>query len=184
MPKKRLTNEQQTFIIQCLARFKTPSETQELARINFDIEITRQSVETYDPTTHAGRNLRAKLQALFWEMREKFLEEIAAIDVSHKVVRLRELSELYHHAKKIKNYVVAAARLEQAAKEVGGIYTNKREHSGPNGGAIPLEVQDKDKALAGQMLKKLMDKGMPEAEARASLVSMGVNEQDIPRLNT
>ena len=38
---------------------------------------------------------------------------------------------------KRKNIVLAASLLEQAAKEQGGMFTNKREVSGPNGGPIP-----------------------------------------------
>jgi hypothetical protein len=181
--KKRLNKAEKVIVVKCLARFMTPTEVSELLLEDFNIDFTRQAVEKYDPTKLAGQDLSEELKAAFDEERKKFAAELENIDVAHQSFRLMELSKLYRQAKGDGKDVIAAQHLEQAAKERGGYFTNKREHSGPNGGAIPIDVGDKKKVLTSQMLKKLMAKGMSEEEARATLISMGVNELDISTIS-
>jgi hypothetical protein len=177
-----LTGAQKVRVVQCLARFMTPTEVSALLKEDYDLEVDRQAVEKYDPTKSAGDKLSEKLKEIFKETRTRFIADIESIDVSHQSFRLRELSSLYHDAKERGAIAAAAKFLTQVAKEKGGYYTNKREHSGPNGGAIPLDVGSKRKELAAQMLRKLIDKGKSEEEARASLIAMGVNESDLPAI--
>ena len=77
--------------MQSLACFDEPSAvTAEIAR-EFGVEITRQTIEGYDPTKRAGSKLSPKWRSLFEETRKAFLADSAAIGISHKVVRLREI---------------------------------------------------------------------------------------------
>ncbi len=55
--RKRLKPEQRLLVVQCLARFMTPSEVETLVREDFGVSITRQSIEGYDPTKVAGQGL-------------------------------------------------------------------------------------------------------------------------------
>jgi hypothetical protein len=53
------------------------------------------------------------------------LRDAAEIGVAHRTVRLRMLDRLAHRCEK-NGVVLALACLEQAAKECGGIYENRR----------------------------------------------------------
>jgi hypothetical protein len=177
-----LNNEQKVFIVQCFAAYKTPSEIAEAVNLEFKLKVSRQQVWKYSPDNPQTSD---QWKEMFKGLRERFVAQLELHGVTHKAYRMAELQDLYRQAKRQKGNILAAAQLlEQAAKEMGGLYTNKREHSGPNGGAIPITVEDRRKNLAGQMLKKLVDKGITEEEARQTLVSMGVNEHDIPALQT
>jgi hypothetical protein len=183
----KLNNEQKLFIVQELACFRTPSQVVQAVYDEFEeLVVERQQVQFYDPTKRPeNKKLPEKWKDIFWETRKQYIEDTAAVAVSHKRYRLEVIQGVLNRLQeaKLKNNKAILEATEQGAKEVGGLYTNKREHSGPNGGAIPLDVGDKSRKLAGQMLKKLMDKGMKEDEARASLISMGVNERDIPAIS-
>ena len=133
--QKKLTPAQRIVVVRSLARFMTPTEVAEMIKEEFGVELSRQAVEKYDPTKGVGANLNDELVTEFTAAREAFVAEINQIDVAHQSFRLRELSRLYHAAKRKKD-VIAAQFLEQAAKEVGGYYTNRRELTGKNGGPI------------------------------------------------
>ena len=139
MAKGILKDEVKIFIVQSLACFDTPSVVVDAVRKEFGATITRQSVEGYDPTKKAGSNLAEKWKLLFEETRKTFLEDTATIAISHRAVRLRALQRMAEKAETQGNMVLAANLLEQAAKEVGDSYTNRRQISGPDGG--PVEVR-------------------------------------------
>lgn len=139
MAKGILKDEVKIFIVQSLACFDTPSVVVDAVRKEFGATITRQSVEGYDPTKKAGSNLAEKWRLLFEETRKTFLEDTATIAISHRAVRLRALQRMAEKAETQGNMVLAANLLEQAAKEVGDSYTNRRQISGPDGG--PVEVR-------------------------------------------
>lgn len=131
-----LNADQKRFIVQGLACFKTPSEVAEAVKEEFGIEVPREQVRNYNPLQV---EVAEKWRALFAETRERFLADVAEIGIAHQSFRLRELLDLYHNAKRSRNAMLAASLLEQAAKERGGMYTNRREVSGPGGGPIPLD---------------------------------------------
>ncbi|MDX0615144.1 DUF2280 domain-containing protein [Sinorhizobium medicae] len=127
MAKGTLKDEVKTFIVQSLACFDTPSVVVDAVRKEYGATITRQSVEGYDPTKKAGTNLAEKWRLLFEETRKTFLEDTASIAISHRAVRLRALQRMAEKAETQGNMVLAASLMEQAAKEVGDSYTNRRE---------------------------------------------------------
>lgn len=134
----KLNEEVQRFIVQALACYDTPTQVAEAVKEEFGLEVTRQQVAVYDPEKHAGRNLSKKWRDLFVSTREQFRKEVAEIPIADQAFRLRQLHRMVQEAMKRKNVVLAASLLEQAAKETGGMFTNKRELSGPNGGPIPM----------------------------------------------
>lgn len=133
MRKGKLTNEARTFAVQALACFDTPTEVAEAIRKEFGVEITAQSVEAYDPTKRAGANLAKRWRAIFETTREDFLTNTATIAISHRAYRLRALQRMAEAAMRMKNYSLARELFEQAAKEVGDAYTNRRQLTGANG---------------------------------------------------
>lgn len=125
MNKHKLSDEQKRFIVQALACFDSPSDVADAVKEEFGIEVSRQLVQTYDPTKHAGKDLAKKWIAVFHASREEFLASTAKIPIANRAFRLREMEGNYRRLKRQKNYVAANAVLEQAAKECGDVYTNK-----------------------------------------------------------
>ncbi|MBJ8812656.1 DUF2280 domain-containing protein [Citrobacter koseri] len=133
-----LKGEVKAFIVQSLACFDTPSQVVESVKKEFGLSITRQQVESHDPTKANGRGLAQKWADMFNATRERFQIEISDIPIANKAYRLRVLDRMATRAEGMKNLALTAEIIEQAAKECGDAYTNKHkfEHSGPNGGAI------------------------------------------------
>ena len=122
-----LNNTVQAFIVQGLARYKTPQEMADAVKNEFGIDVKRQQIETYDPTKVAGRNLAKKWKDLFEECRKKFNEDISAIPISNLAFRLQMLNDMAVDAYRSKNRVLTADLLKQAAEDVGGKYTNQQK---------------------------------------------------------
>ncbi len=152
-----LKGEVKAFIVQSLACFDTPSQVVEAVKKEFGLAITRQQVESHDPTKANGKGLAQKWVDMFNTTRDRFLNEISDIPIANKAYRLRALDRMATKTEGMKNFALASQLIEQAAKEVGDAYTNKHkfEHSGPNGGAIETVTMNKDdyKAARREMLE-------------------------------
>lgn len=122
-----LSNEIKTFIVQALACFDSPSQVAEDVKKEFGVEISRQQVETHDPTKVAGRGLAQKWVDLFNEIRKKFREDITSIPIANRAYRLRALQRMAEKAETMRNMPLAVQIHEQAAKESGDMYTNKQK---------------------------------------------------------
>lgn len=121
-----LKNEVKGFIVQALACFDTPSQVVQAVKEEFGIEISRQLCESHDPTKRAGLTLAKKWQVLFHDTRKRFREETANIPIANRAFRLRALGRMAEKAENSKNMALTAQLLEQAAKEVGDVYVNRR----------------------------------------------------------
>ncbi len=135
----RLDDSIKTRIVQALACYDPPAQVVAAVKDEFDVVVTRQQVQCYDPEKVAGRELAKRWSDLFFATREAFLRDAASVPIANQSFRLRALQRLYEQASTRGNVALAAAALEQAAKEVGGVFTNRREHSGPAGGSIRTE---------------------------------------------
>lgn len=134
-----LKGEVKAFIVQSLACFDTPSQVVELVKKEFGLDITRQQVESHDPTKANGKGLAQKWVELFQETRKRFQTELSDIPIANKAYRLRALDRMMTRAEGMKNMALAASLMEQAAKEVGDAYSNKQkvEHTSPDGTMSP-----------------------------------------------
>lgn len=140
MPGKgepRLTEQARAFVVQQLAMYDAPSIVAKAVKAEFGLVITPQAVEAYDPTKRAGEKLSTKWKVLFEATRAKFIEDSAAIGIANRSVRLRRLDRMATQAENMGNIAVAAQLFEQAAKEMGNAYTNKRELTGKDGKDLP-----------------------------------------------
>ncbi|VDR24305.1 Uncharacterized conserved protein [Raoultella terrigena] len=126
-----LKAECKIFIVQSIACYETPSQVVESVRDKFGIEITRQQVESHDPTKVSSKGLAQKWVDIFNDTRERFLKETSDIPIANKAYRLRVLDRMAINAEVMNSYGMTADILEQAAKEVGGVYTRRRnaEHA-------------------------------------------------------
>lgn len=120
-----LKAECKIFIVQSIACYETPSQVVESVREKFGIEITRQQVESHDPTKVSSKGLAQKWVDIFNATRERFCKETSDIPIANKAYRLRVLDRMAVNAESMKNYGMTADILEQAAKEVGGMYTSR-----------------------------------------------------------
>jgi len=137
MAKGNMPVAVQTFIVQSLACFDSPSVVVAAVRKEYGETITRQSVEGYDPTKKAGERLAKRWRMLFEETRKAFLENTAGIAISHRAVRLRALQRMAEKAEDQGNMGLAKDLLKQAAEEVGNVYSNRRELTGKDGKDLP-----------------------------------------------
>lgn len=158
MAKPTLTDDLKTYIVQALACFDSPSTVAKAVKAEFGQDVSRQQVEGYDPNKVAGQALGEKWKELFAATRKAFLDDTADIAISHRSVRLRAIQRMAEKAEGQGNMVLAASLMEQAAKEMGNAYTNRREVSGPEG--APIEVaaakpRDLAKAMALILAKGL-----------------------------
>lgn len=121
-----LKNEVKSFIVQALACFDTPSQVVEAVKNEYGVVVSRQQVETHDPTKSAGKGLAVKWVTLFNDTRKRFREETAEIPIANRAFRLRGLGRMAEKAENMRNLALTAQLYEQAAKEVGDVYVNRR----------------------------------------------------------
>mgnify|MGYP003610648923 FL=1 len=141
------------FIVQALACRDTPQEVAEAVKQEFKIELDRRQCASYDPTKPAGQNLSKKFVQLFEETREKFDAGLIDIPIANKHFRLKQYQKQLE--RNAKNTVMSLKILEQAAKDVGGQFTNRQELTGKNGEPL-MGISDAE-----------LDKRIKEAEAKA-----------------
>lgn len=128
-----LTDPVKIAIVQALACFDTPTQVASQVKEEFGLTITRQQVANYDPTKATGVNLSKKLRAIFESTREQFLADVSGIPIAQQAYRLRVLQRNLERADQRGNAAMVTSILEQAAKELGGAFTNRRELTGKGG---------------------------------------------------
>lgn len=116
------------YIVERLACFDTPSDVVDAVRETFDgLDVTRSQVLNYDASKSWARKRMARdLVKLFDETRAEFRRSTEGVPMAIKSFRLRRLLRLADRAESMGNVTAAAQMYEQAAKEVGGVYTNAR----------------------------------------------------------
>lgn len=134
-----LTDRQKVFVVLRLATFHTPSEVAKELKETEGVEVSLPQLARYDPTGVNGAELSEELRELFQGTRERYVQDAAAVPIAHQGYRLQELFRLFRKNRD-RSPAVAAALLEQAAKETGGMFTNRREVTGKDGG--PIQTQD------------------------------------------
>ncbi|AEA70192.1 Putative phage protein [Pseudomonas brassicacearum subsp. brassicacearum NFM421] len=121
-----LQNDVKAFIVQALACFDTPSQVVEAVQKEYGVSVTRQQVETHDPTKTSGKGLAKRWVTMFEDTRKRFREETSDIPIANRAFRLRTLGRMAEKAENMKNMALTAQLLEQAAKEVGDVFVNRR----------------------------------------------------------
>lgn len=135
-----LTENIKIFVVQGLACFDTPSQIASAVKEQFGVEMPRQQVARYDPTKTHNKDVSPRLRAVFETARAKFIENVSAIPVAQRAYRLRALQRSVERAEQIGNIAMVASLLEQAAKEMGGMFTNRRELTGKDGNALAAAI--------------------------------------------
>lgn len=137
-----LTEEQKLFVVNRLACFDTPQQVATMLKDEWGIDVPRSQIFAYDHTKDNGRKTSKagkKWEAIFNERRAAFNKQVEDIPIANKAYRLAQLSSMAQAAISRKNYPLAASLMEQAAKELGGMYNNTRKHelTGADGAPLP-----------------------------------------------
>lgn len=137
----KLTDPIRAFIVRGLACFDSPTQVSNAVKDEFGIAVPRELVQKYHPERVASRGLAKRWRVQFAVQRQAFLRVVAEIPIANQAVRLRTLQRQLERAERINNPVLVLQILEQAAKEIGGAYGDRRrvELSGPSGG--PVQAQ-------------------------------------------
>ena len=137
-----LSSEVKAFIVQALACFDTPSQVAEAVKLEFSVEVSRQQVESHDPTKRCSKTLAKRWVEMFHDARKRFREETVEIPIANRAYRLRALGRMAEKAENMKNMALTAQLLEQAAKEVGDVYVNRQtKNENPHENLAPTRVQ-------------------------------------------
>ncbi len=145
-----LSNEVKLFIVRGLAQFDTPSQVAESVKEEFGLDVPRQQCEAYNPEKAAAKHLAKKWRVVFDATRAEFLKSVAQIPIANRSYRLRALARLQAKAEKSRNIALSAQLLEQAAKEVGEMFVNRKGGSGEAGEgggeaqpvAVSMQIKD------------------------------------------
>jgi hypothetical protein len=126
MAESKLESEHQVFIVEQLAVFERPKAVQTKLKEFFGLEIALSSIVYYNIS---NKDLPKKWKTLFNATRKKFLEKTSSIPIANKSFRLQKLQNIFEKQEdeKLQNTVEMRATLEQAAKEVGDVFTNKQK---------------------------------------------------------
>lgn len=129
-----LEDSERKQIVERLACYESPSDVAAWATETFGKQIERQQVEHYDPT-RSDKTGQTWVE-LFKETRKTFNEDASRVAIAQKLWRLRQLQEIVSDSDTEEADRLKA--MEQAAKEMGEAYTNKRllEHTGQDGGPV------------------------------------------------
>lgn len=123
----KMTEDQRAFIVMRFAMFDKPRAVVQGFKEQFGVEVGYNQITPYNlDYIGINRKMAKKWQALFIATRENFLTEIAKSPIAERAFRLRRLNEMHETALDKGNLVLAASLLEQAAKESGGLLTNKQ----------------------------------------------------------
>lgn len=128
---------------------------------NYDLS----GVETEDEAKAKGV---LKWMPLFRETRERFNASVTAIPIASATYRVKKLDQMFDAAFAKRNYKTAAQLLEQAAKETGGMFTNKRELTGAvthTHEEVPSEVK---RSVLAQRVREAVVEALATAGGQAA----------------
>lgn len=129
-------------IVQALACWDSPTVVAQSVNEVFGRKVSRQQVERYDPTKHAGRDLSRRFRDLFEETRAQFVRQAAEVGWGHQNTRLRVLQRVGQKAEAQGNHDVVLKVARQIAEETGGLLTNARIVKGALSISAPRTLAD------------------------------------------
>jgi hypothetical protein len=144
----RLKGDVITYIVTQLACFERPAEIQRAVRETFGVETTLVQVLYYDPE-HSPK-LAKKWVRFHANQRAAFTRETARIPIANRAYRLAVLQKLVEKDLARGATAFVAQHLEQGAKEVGDVYTNRHqlESADPVGAVAGALGMSRDDVLA------------------------------------
>lgn len=159
-----LTEDQKVEVVQHLARFKPPAEIVRIMKEEHALDCSIQQIVAYDPTRSAFRN-GDRFAELFKITREAFIKNVEDVPLAHSGYRLQVLQSVLESHLKHKKLDAAVKVVEQAAKEVGGLYSaiDKAKPADTKDAEPELTQREREQKLGG-----LIDGALAEMRAKAT----------------
>lgn len=155
-------------IVTRLAMYDTVAEIQR-SLAERGIEVTSQAISHYNPAN--SQPPAQKWIDLFFQTREAWTQEMMAEPIAHRAYRLRKLDKLYHMAEKKGAIPLAAAILEQAAKEMGNVFSNVTKVKGQvdhQVTEVSMTADEMRNMLADRLKEAVMKQAKPVASKQLS----------------
>jgi hypothetical protein len=143
-------------IVEHLACYQSATEVADLILEEFELPITPRHVRAYDPNSFqyaAGPKWTEYYQAA----RRHFQHDIADIPIANRAYRLRKIAEVHQSAVRGNNPELALKSLEQAAKEVGNIFSSESKLGLPSGPQRPRLDQLSLEERRGMLTEKIRE---------------------------
>lgn len=175
----KLDDKQKVWLVSAYATFKRTGEVRAEFAETFGVEIPENQARGFNLTIFRNEEEAAKRNKGRWwsthvDARRRFDESVNDIPIASKAYRVRKLDEMFDLAYQRRNFKTAADLLEQAAKETGDAYSNRRivggqvdvEHSGTVEVDVPEDVRDLTLAehLRGAIAQALSNASKAQAE--------------------
>lgn len=138
----KLTDAEKTFVVTRLACYDPPTVVLKALEAEFGKKPSLQAIEYYNYGCYQSRKLAKKWVDLFNATRKAFTDDVAAHGIANKAFRLQRMHTMMENAFQKGNYPLAASILEQAAKEMGDMFTNKRQVDIPGGVTLQITRDD------------------------------------------
>lgn len=131
-PIPKLTDEIRAYIVTRLACYDQVGDITTEVLVRWGIDVSHQAISSYNPEGNR-RQLAQRWVDLFYATRSGLIAELAAEPIASKALRLRRLWLLHESAYKraiaggadaLDQSTEARMALEQAAKEVGNVFSN------------------------------------------------------------
>jgi hypothetical protein len=123
-----LSHEAKVRLVTLLAQFCGPAEAAKIVSDEYAVTIDRRTAWKYD-ASKKGCSTSPRYRQLFHEVRDRWLNDMAAIPIAQQGHRLHLLDRLATKLEAQGDYGGALKAIEMAAKEVGGLFTNERRAS-------------------------------------------------------
>ncbi|MGC2239131.1 MAG: DUF2280 domain-containing protein [Pyrinomonadaceae bacterium] len=150
MPKGKLKNDAQIFVVMQLAMFEKATIVREQLKQIHGVEIELPAILHYDIKS---QKFPEKWRELFVKTRASFIKDTSSIWISHKAVRLSKIQRMFEteESQLRQNKKFMRELLEQAAKESGDAYTNRLK--------IDATISNKEKIARafGRRLEEIPD---------------------------
>lgn len=119
-----LSEDARRFIVESLAAFTRVNNLIADVKELFGVDVSRQRLQHYNPTTIAGRKLRAELIELFHASRFEYLSQIENVGIASQRYRIEMLQRVADKAEERGALALVMKAAEQAAMEMGGRYSS------------------------------------------------------------
>ena len=152
----RLKKAEKIFIVRSLAQFMPISDVVRDIKEKFNVDVSPQQVEYYDPTKAASADLAQEFIDLFNDARKEYIEQpLHNIEGANDIVQLKILSDLLVNKKS--NVVSAIKLIDQMQKIVKGHYEKKIEITGKDGEPLQTTVVHATQAQVEAAVKKAQE---------------------------
>jgi len=135
---RKLNNAQKAYVVRRLAAYDKPAAIAHGLKEIFDVTISPQAIEHYDPERPAGHDLATQWRDAFRAARKAYIAEIADIGSMGKPVRMRLRERMALAAWEEGNYKIANDILNDIAKEAGDAFAGRNRHEHFGAGGTPL----------------------------------------------